>query len=146
MDKGIYCLVLRTTGCTTRVGALGELAFRKGWYVYVGSALGPGGLLRLQRHIALAKSKDKKPKWHIDYLTTHPGFSLQYSVSAGTKSPLECQLAAGLGLPGVPSFGCSDCSCATHLMFRDRDPIDAILPAFRDLGLDPGIESGIRRQ
>jgi sugar fermentation stimulation protein A len=37
---------------------------------------------------------------------------------------LECELAAALedlGGKGVPGFGCSDCSCASHLYyFRDR--------------------------
>lgn len=62
MDKGVYCLVFHNPACTVRIGALGEIAFRKGWHIYVGSALGSGGLKRLGRHIALAADKDKRPK------------------------------------------------------------------------------------
>lgn len=43
-EKGIYCLILKTGGAVLDVGALGgEVTFPAGYYVYVGSALGPGG-------------------------------------------------------------------------------------------------------
>ena len=53
MNKGVYCLVLNTSGTRLRVGARGDLAFPCGWYVYVGSALGTGGLSRVVRHIQI---------------------------------------------------------------------------------------------
>ena len=92
MDKGIYCLVFQTPGCTIRVGAVGTLTFRAGWYIYVGSALGSGGLQRIVRHISLAQLRDKQPKWHVDYLLTSPYFSLIYAVYAVTVDRLECRL------------------------------------------------------
>ncbi len=57
MDKGIYCLVLKNPACTVRVGALGPLPFAAGWHCYIGSALGPGGLVRLERHTRLAEHR-----------------------------------------------------------------------------------------
>ena len=110
MDKGIYCLVFFCPGCTARVGALGEIAFRQGWYIYVGSALGSGGLARLERHIALSHAGDKHPTWHVDYLSTDSRFSLRYTVHAMTEERFECRLAGTLARASIPGFGCSDCT------------------------------------
>jgi Uri superfamily endonuclease len=137
MDKGIYCLVFKNPGCTVRVGALGEIPFEPGWHCYVGSALGSGGLKRLERHISLSALRDKRPKWHVDYLHTSSCFSLAYAVSAVTDERLECPLARELSDGGVPKFGCSDCTCTSHLFYRKRDPGKEILTVFRHLGLAP---------
>ena len=137
MDKGCYCLVFANPSCTVRVGALGELPFVGGWHIYIGSALGPGGLARLTRHLRLARTKDRQPKWHVDWLLTDPRFTLAYAVSATTPERLECRLAAGIGGRDVPHFGCSDCACRSHLLYRDHDPVGEIMAAFARLGLDP---------
>lgn len=135
MDKGIYGLVFENPSCSVRVGALGEIAFRRGWHIYVGSALGSGGLARLERHIALSRDKDKRPKWHIDYLSVNPSFSLCSAVHAVTGERLECQLATALGGENIPGFGCSDCDCTSHLFYRRRNPVQETEAAFRTLGL-----------
>ncbi len=137
MDKGIYCLVFKNPDCTVRIGALGENTFQPGWHCYVGSALGSGGLKRLERHIILAAQRDKKPKWHVDYLLSSPLFSLVYAVSGVTNERLECGLADELGDGGVTGFGCSDCTCTSHLFYRQCDPEEEILSAFRLLKLEP---------
>lgn len=137
MDKGIYCLVFRNPACTIKIGALGPVTFREGWHVYVGSALGSGGLARLGRHVSLSRAKDKKPKWHIDYLSVSTRFSLHTTIHALTEERLECQLAQALGDPSVPSFGCSDCRCPSHLFWRGREPHKEITKTFRRLGLVP---------
>jgi Uri superfamily endonuclease len=137
MPKGIYCLVFKNPACTARIGAHGPVGFRRGWHIYIGSALGSGGLARLDRHIALARDHDKRPKWHVDYLLTDHRFSLRYTISASTEGRLECPLALTLGEPCVPSFGCSDCRCPSHLLYRERDPRREIASAFRSLGLVP---------
>ena len=136
MDKGIYCLVFSNPACTIRVGALGEIAFRRGWHIYVGSALGSGGLTRLERHIALSRDRDKRPKWHVDNLSTSPAFSLRYTVHALTEERLECRLAAAIGGEMVPGFGCSDCDCTSHLFYRCRNPLKEVETAIRSLGPD----------
>ncbi|WP_321505706.1 GIY-YIG nuclease family protein [uncultured Methanoregula sp.] len=137
MDKGTYCLVFRNPGCTIMVGALGEIAFRKGWHIYVGSALGSGGLTRLERHITLSRDRNKRPKWHVDYLSTGHSFTLRYTVHAVTEGRFECRLADTLAEPGIPGFGCSDCTCKSHLFYRTHDPVHEIEIAFRSLGLAP---------
>ena len=141
MDKGVYCLVFENNECTVRTGALGDLTFRAGWYIYVGSALGSGGLKRLARHISLARLRDRQPKWHVDYLLTSPCFSLSYSIFAVTQERCECRLAQVFKGPGILGFGCSDCSCSSHLLYRQGDPKQEILAAFRELQLNPVIKT-----
>ncbi|MCX6691356.1 MAG: DUF123 domain-containing protein [Methanoregula sp.] len=141
MDKGIYCLVLQNPACTVHVGALGALAFAAGFHVYVGSAQGSGGLQRVRRHMLLAQGRDRRPKWHIDYLLTNDHFSLISVVCARTEQKFECRLAGTLPGSPVPRFGCSDCSCSSHLFFSPDDPWDWIRIAFRGLGLDSAIKT-----
>jgi len=146
MDKGIYCLAFENPGCVIRIGALGEISFRSGWHIYIGSALGSGGLKRLMRHISVAISHDRKPKWHVDYLLTSPFFSLDYTIHGVTDDRLECLLANILNDNGIPAFGCSDCSCPSHLLYRQGDPRQEIVSAFRKLHLDPIIKTIINPQ
>lgn len=139
MDKGIYCLVFSNPACTVRVGALGEIPFRAGWHAYIGSALGSGGLRRLFRHVSLAENRSHPQKWHVDYLTVNPHFLLSYAVFAPTGDRLECPLAARISGEGIAGFGCSDCTCHSHLVFCDHDPEAKVVAAFRSLGLSPVI-------
>jgi Uri superfamily endonuclease len=135
MDKGIYCLVFKNPRCTVRIGALGDTAFRQGWHVYVGSALGSGGLARLDRHVTLSHNKDRRPKWHVDYLSESLSFCLRYTVHALTGDRLECRLALALGGECIPRFGSSDCECPSHLFYRRKNPVEDVQAAFRSLGL-----------
>ena len=135
MDKGIYCLVFNNPSCTVRVGALGEITFLPGWHIYVGSALGSGGLARLKRHIAMSRNKDRRPKWHVDYLLASQSFSLRSGVHALTADRLECRLAKALGGETIPGFGSSDCNCPSHLFYRRRNPVRETEAAFGSLGL-----------
>jgi len=146
MDKGVYCLVFKTPGCSIRIGALGALPFKAGWYIYVGSALGSGGLGRLGRHFLLSRLRDKKPKWHVDYLLTSSCFSLVYAVYAVTAERFECQLACKLDESSIPNFGCSDCCCTSHLLYRQGDPRREIQTVLRTLQLDPVIKTIINAQ
>ena len=63
---GTYVLILHLAGGEViRVGSLGSYAFPAGFYAYVGSACGPGGLAgRLRHHIA----GGARPHWHVDHL------------------------------------------------------------------------------
>jgi Uri superfamily endonuclease len=67
--KGSYALLLRLNNHTQiQIGRLGQRPFAAGYYLYLGSALGSGGLAaRLRRHLSV----DKRPFWHIDYLRRH---------------------------------------------------------------------------
>jgi Uri superfamily endonuclease len=101
------------------IGRLGTFQFPAGWYLYVGSAFGPGGLdARLGRHQRTFAS-GKRAYWHIDHLRQQAVWGGAW----GSDSPhrLECTWAAALHrLPGaeivVPGFGASDCHCRAHLV------------------------------
>jgi Uri superfamily endonuclease len=137
--KGIYCLCLKNSRTILSIGKLGERTFEEGWHLYIGSALGPGGLARAERHQRLAVTRDRRPTWHIDHLLLSDRFRLAAVVTAGTEAPLECALARALGGRSVTGFGSSDCHCPSHLFHRPSDPIDEVCMAILGLGLEPRI-------
>ena len=119
---GTYVLVLRChESRPVQIGRWGELKTRPGYYLYVGSAFGPGGLLaRVSRHCREGKRKH----WHIDYLRefTNPS-SAWYSYG---PERLEHTWAEAIGqtkhLVPIEGFGCSDCRCESHLFWTARRP------------------------
>lgn len=123
--KGTYVLFLHIP-CDTivNVGSIGPIPFQEGYYCYVGSAM--GGLdQRINRHI----SKEKRLRWHIDYLTTASDDVYAFESSGDCIS--ECDLAKLLSdngsTPAVEGFGCSDCNCATHLFRAEPAFLESIL-------------------
>jgi Uri superfamily endonuclease len=124
-QKGVYVLLLGLSAeMTTKVGRLGVIRFPAGTYLYIGSAMGPGGLeARLARHC----QKQKKRHWHIDYL--RESATVEAVWWHATDERLECRWAgAGLSLPGAsvpaPRFGASDCTCPAHLVhLPSPDPV-----------------------
>jgi Uri superfamily endonuclease len=137
MDRGVYALVFRNRPCSLTVGSLGEIRFRRGWHIYVGSARGPGGFARVSRHRRLALSRDRPPRWHVDHLLLSPSFTLRHVVCGPSEADLECALARSLRGGAVPSFGSSDCSCGSHLFYRPSDPRGEVIEAMASLGLTP---------
>jgi Uri superfamily endonuclease len=116
--KGIYVLILRMRESKDiRIGKLGRLHFRRGYYSYVGSAQGSGGEKRITRHFNVARGKNTTRKWHIDYLLPHS--EMICAVFSPTDEALECVVAKLLGeySEALPAFGCSDCTCESHLFF-----------------------------
>ncbi len=112
---GTYALLL----CLARqadleVGRLGRFSFPKGYYLYVGSAMG-GLKARLGRHMAGPKSLH----WHIDYLAIHAELVEAWWQAGGER--LECDWASLVRrfpdamLPAA-GFGSSDCRCVSHLV------------------------------
>jgi len=136
---GTYALVLRLDEPRQlAIGRLGQLEFLPGYYVYVGSALGPGGLSgRLCRHLRTSK----RLRWHVDYLL--PVTTLVAVHTAVGHQRRECPWSRIINiLPGAkataPGFGSSDCRCRSHLTFFaepvDTDTLRTVLhPDSRDL-------------
>jgi Uri superfamily endonuclease len=120
---GTYVLLLQCrSGGAVAVGGLGRLRLRRGHYLYVGSAFGPGGLAaRLRHHTHVTD----RPHWHVDYLRARCVLtSVWFSAS---PRRLEHTWARTIGrLPGVeapfPGFGTSDCECPTHLFWFQTVP------------------------
>ncbi len=137
--KGIYVLLLRLNNDTCiRIGKLGELHFKKGWYAYAGSALGQGGFKRVIRHFNVASGKNPSRKWHIDYILPHSNGLC--AVLLPTGESLECTAARSIGafFKEIPGFGCSDCACRSHLFYSETDFKDKVVDMCNKL---TGIES-----
>ncbi len=111
--KGIYCLVINVSkNIEMKIGALGRIKFKKGNYVYVGSAQN-----NVEKRIARHFSKNKKIRWHIDYLLANPSVKIKKAVYKKAGKEQECKIACFLNKFEEPikGFGCSDCSCHSHL-------------------------------
>jgi sugar fermentation stimulation protein A len=119
-DAGSYLLVLQLD--EDRVLPQGKAAtasLRKGFYIYVGSAMANLSA-RLERHLRLRK----RFQWHIDWLRAHASVRAALPIRASDR--LECALAeavAGVAEWSVPGFGCSDCTCPSHLFGMSADPL-----------------------
>ncbi len=121
--KGVYLLLLSLPFANrVSVGRLGTFYFPAGFYFYVGSAMGPGGLRsRLDRHIR----REKRMHWHIDYLRLIA--EIEEIWLQVTRGRVECRWAAAAqSLPEaknpVPRFGASDCRCTSHLIHLTARP------------------------
>lgn len=120
--KGVYVLILRLgESRDIRVGKIGRLHFRRGYYAYVGSAQGSGGEKRVIRHFNIAQSKKAPRKWHIDFLLPHS--EVICAVFSETDKDLECTVAKIIGefSEGIKGFGCTDCLCESHLFFTGKN-------------------------
>lgn len=113
---GTYALVMRLSApATVAVGRLGVFNLPEGFYLYVGSAHGAGGLrARVGRHLRA----EKRLHWHVDYLTAHAEITEVWIRASAER--LECHwagLLAGLHGVSIPvsRFGASDCTCPAHL-------------------------------
>jgi len=117
-DEGTYTLVVGFDGpATIGVGALGSIEFDADWYAYTGSAFGPGGFARVERHRELAAGEREARHWHVDYLLGHPAAEIERVVRT-SGADIECAVARALAaeFDRVPNFGASDCDCASHLV------------------------------
>lgn len=124
--EGTYTLLIELGDeVTVEVGALGEHTLARGWYAYTGSAFGPGGFVRVERHRELAAGERETRHWHVDYLLGHP----EASVREVVRSPgvdVECAVAGRLPDGPVPGFGASDCDCPSHLAALGEDGTRAL--------------------
>jgi Uri superfamily endonuclease len=104
-----------------KIGKLGEFNFPPGDYLYIGSALGPGGLqARLSHHLR----GESRHHWHIDWLRAITDVVGFYYLTSSLQN--ECLWSQALmDYPGAsvpaPRFGASDCRnsgklCSAHLV------------------------------
>lgn len=121
--KGSYLLLVKLEDDSdVSIGKLGKKQFYCGYYLYVGSALN-GLERRIQRHLG----EDKKMYWHIDYLMQHAKIKDIFYKESDVKE--ECAIAKTLDkeLFSVPSFGCSDCGCKSHLFYGSLKDITNVI-------------------
>ena len=115
-----YVLVLKNMEDTNiHVGRLGSVFFKRGLFLYVGSAK-----KALEKRIGRHLAKDKKIFWHIDYILDSPKMSI---LEVWTKeADRECETACNIdNFPGTmvveKGIGSSDCRCRTHFYFFGGD-------------------------
>jgi Uri superfamily endonuclease len=120
---GTYALVFSCPAPFQAVaGRLGTVSLTCGYWIYVGSAFGPGGLRsRLFHHL----KPSHRPHWHLDYIknalrpvevwtTTDPvkrehDWATMLSDRKGASRP-------------IAGFGATDCTCRSHLIHMTRMP------------------------
>ena len=119
---GTYALIMRADQViAVTVGGLGAVRLDRGWYAYIGSALGPGGVgARVGRHLAGGALR-----WHLDYLRTHTRVAeVWYCFN---QSRRESQWVATMtALPTsasvIDGFGASDSVHRSHLFYFPLRP------------------------
>ncbi len=115
--KGSYLLLFYCPqSVRVTAGKLGELTLQSGYYLYCGSAFGPGGVkARTDHHRRISQ----RPHWHIDYLRPHLQLmEIWYTFDPQSREHHWSALLAelrGASLP-FPGFGSSDCRCPSHLL------------------------------
>lgn len=113
--KGIYLLFVNLKeDSKIKIGSLGNILFRKGNYIYVGSAQN-NLKARVERH----KRKNKKLFWHIDYFLENKNSKIIDIFYKESPKEDECKTAQKLSnkFKSIENFGCSDCKCKSHLFF-----------------------------
>jgi Uri superfamily endonuclease len=121
--KGSYILLIESKkDFEVVIGKLGKLNFKKGFYVYVGSALN-NLESRINRHLRT----DKKIHWHIDYLLNLTDIIDVFFKESSKKE--ECTISNEFEkrLKFLKGFGCSDCKCKSHLFYGKYDEIKNII-------------------
>lgn len=97
------------------IGKLGIFDFPAGRYVYTGSAR-----RNIEARIARHLRREKRLRWHIDYLLACPYTSV---IAVERSEQPEClwnQQRQGQIL--IPNFGASDCrqGCGSHLQYMGK--------------------------
>lgn len=119
-DRGAYLLIVELEADKEiRIGALGNIFFKKGNYVYVGSAM-----RELTKRINRHKRKTKNIFWHIDYLLQEARLITCLPIRSSEK--LECAISEGMkeiSSDEINGFGSSDCNCKSHLFYFKNNPV-----------------------
>jgi Uri superfamily endonuclease len=125
MQKGSYLLVFQLPNeiRQLQVGRLGCFDFAPGYYLYIGSAFGSGGLAARLRHHA--RCDKPRPHWHIDYLRPHMRLLAAWTLPARMEC-VWCRAAAARPWLSAPirSFGARDTGCLAHLFYSLQQPSD----------------------
>ena len=121
-DRGSYVVVLRLDQrLNIGIGKLGKVNFPKGYYLYAGSAL-KNLIQRTERHRRISKNKF----WHIDYFRAQATFCA--GIPIRSSHDLECEIAKSVRKIAdwqIEGFGCSDCSCFSHLYGMSGNPFQS---------------------
>lgn len=138
VDKGNYCLLINLVkDSKIKIGANGFVFFKKGYYVYVGSALNTLSK-RIERHV----SNNKKKHWHVDYLLLNKNTKIEEVIYSYCTEKIECEISNEINKKAVnyiDGFGCSDCNCTSHLYYFERyaDALGSSIDSYKKIGYKP---------
>lgn len=120
-QQGVYTLIIRLVApCRIGVGRHLAVSFKRGLYLYTGSALGQGSTSlegRISRHL----SRQKNDFWHIDRILSSGSAHIVSVVLSKTASKAECRVNRALLVdPSIrvlaKGVGSSDCKCKSHFV------------------------------
>ena len=136
--KGSYILLIKLPVTKTiSIGSRKSINFPRGYYAYVGSAMG-GFKPRLSHYL----KGNKKPQWHIDYILEKA--SITGIILCETEQRIECTIGQALSCQfnAIPGFGSSDCQCHSHLFFAtdERQMKSTIMATLKSQGIRPRLE------
>jgi len=129
--KGSYILIIELPRQQTfTIGSLSDVYFPRGYYAYVGSAMG-----RFKPRLSYHLRGNKKPHWHIDYLLAKA--SITDIILCEAEERIECTIAQALKgqFDAIPGFGASDCKCNSHLFFAPREMKSTIMAILNRLSI-----------
>ena len=134
--KGNYCLIIKNKKQNkVKIGAIGSIDFKEGFYVYIGSAMN-SLIPRIKRHL----SDEKKIHWHVDYLLKSKNTSIEEVFFNIGEEKIECELARIISKEGkeIASFGSSDCNCNSHLIYFENieKSLDSVKKGYNNLNTD----------
>ncbi len=140
--KGSYILLIELPEeQTITIGSLKAIYFPRGYYAYIGSAMG-----KFKSRLSYHLKSNKKPHWHIDYLLEKA--SITDIILCETEERIECTIAQAVNgqFDSIPGFGSSDCKCNSHLFFAtDGNQMKSRVMATLDsLGMEPRLAQDFR--
>ena len=140
-DKGNYCLIIHMLkDSRIKIGAKGFMFFKRGYYVYVGSALNSLSK-RVTRHL----SDNKKKHWHVDYLLLNKNTIIEEVIYTYCSKKIECEVSCEISEDAddyIKVFGCSDCNCVSHLHYFEGydDAINSSINSYKKIDYKPIIK------
>ena len=112
---GSYCLLVDCRKSQlVKIGKLRKIKFKKGYYLYVGSAL-----KSIEKRVCRHLRDSKKIFWHIDYLLAADRVKIDSVYYVENNKKLECAISEKIKVITIPvdGFGSSDCNCMSHLFY-----------------------------
>ena len=122
-NHGTYALMFKcATPFQAVAGKLGPVFLSTGYWIYVGSAFGPGGLRsRLTHHL----KPSRRPHWHLDYIKSAMRPVEIWATTDAVKREHDWAMGfsalKGASRP-IAGFGATDCACLSHLIHLPRRP------------------------
>ena len=121
--KGTYVLLMSLESDTSiQIGKQGFRDFEKGGYVYIGSAL-----QSLESRIGRHLRSEKKDYWHIDYFLRYACIKKVFIKEGEIREECDVALSFSRCFPSISGFGCSDCSCESHLYTGEIESLELMV-------------------